>query len=59
MIQPEKSDISRIPGSTPAMKRCVIGTSAATPYTIMMIDGGMRMPSVPDPASDPSTSLSS
>ena len=31
MIQPENSVISRIPGSTPAMNRCVIGTSAATP----------------------------
>src|SRR5262245_27959089 len=41
------------PGSTPAMKSCAIDTSAITPYTIMMIDGGIRSPSVPAPASEP------
>ena len=30
-----------------------IDTSAATAYTIMMIEGGMRMPRVPAPASEP------
>jgi hypothetical protein len=38
---------------TPAMKSRVIETSALTPYTIMMIDGGMRRPRVPAPASVP------
>ena len=41
------------PGSTPAMKSRVIDTSAVTPYTIMMIEGGMSRPSVPAPASVP------
>ncbi len=37
------------------MKSRAIDTSAATPYTIMMIDGGMRRPRVPAPASVPMT----
>ncbi len=38
---------------TPAMKNLPIDTSAATPYTIMMIDGGISSPRVPAPASEP------
>jgi hypothetical protein len=43
---------------TPAMKSRVIDTSALTPYTIMMIEGGIRRPSVPAPASVPTVMLS-
>ena len=42
-----------MPGSTPAMNSLAIDTSAATPYTIMMIDGGIKRPSVPAPAKVP------
>ena len=42
-----------IPGSTPATNSRAIDTSAAMPYTIMMIEGGMSSPSVPAPASEP------
>ena len=48
-----KRPASISPGMTPEMKRRVIETSALTPYTIMMIEGGMRSPSVPAPASVP------
>ncbi len=41
------------PGMTPAMNSLPMETSAATPYTIMMIDGGISSPSVPAPASEP------
>jgi len=53
--QPMNSDASRMPGSTPPMKSLEIDTSAATPYTIMMIEGGISRPSVPAPARVPST----
>ena len=52
-MYPENRSASRTPGSTPAMKSCAIDTLAMTPYTIMMIDGGIRSPSVPAPASVP------
>ena len=52
-MQPEKSAISTMPGSTPAMNIFRIETSAATAYTIMMIDGGISRPSVPAPHSEP------
>ena len=48
-----------IPGSTPATNRRAIDTSAATPYTIMMIEGGISKPSVPAPASEPTVMVSS
>jgi hypothetical protein len=35
------------------MNKWAIETFAATPYTIMMIDGGISRPSVPAPASVP------
>jgi hypothetical protein len=41
------------PGQTPPMNSLAIETLAATPYTIMMIDGGISRPSVPAPASVP------
>ena len=41
---------SNKPGNTPAMNSWAIDTLAATPYTIMMIEGGIRSPSVPAPA---------
>ncbi len=37
------------------MNSRAIDTSAVTPYTIMMIDGGISRPSVPAPASVPIT----
>ena len=52
--QPMNSVASRMPGSTPPMKSLEIDTSAATPYTIMMIEGGINRPSVPAPARVPS-----
>ena len=47
-----------MPGSTPAMNSCEIDTSADTPYTIMMMDGGINRPSVLAPASVPTTMCS-
>ncbi len=38
---------------TPAMNSSAMDTLAVTPYTIMMIDGGISKPSVPAPASVP------
>ena len=35
------------------MKSWAIDTSALTPYTIMMMEGGINSPSVPAPASEP------
>ena len=40
----------------PARNTRMIETSAATAYTTMMIEGGISMPRVPAPASEPSTS---
>ena len=42
-----------MPGRIPPMNSCAIDTFAVTPYTIMMIDGGISSPSVPAPASVP------
>ena len=36
-----------IPGITPAIKQCPIDTPARFPYIIMVMLGGIRMPSVP------------
>ncbi|MNV80468.1 hypothetical protein D3C71_1740740 [compost metagenome] len=41
------------PGKIPAMNSLAMETSAATPYTIMMMDGGIKRPSVPAPDSVP------
>src|SRR6185369_5674425 len=53
MMYPENSAASSTPGMMPAMNSCAIDTFAVTPYTIMMIDGGISRPSVPAPASVP------
>ena len=47
------SSISMIPGIRPAMNRRPIEVSVAMPYTIIVIDGGIRMPSVPPAAIAP------
>ncbi|MNT05176.1 hypothetical protein D3C72_1397870 [compost metagenome] len=47
------SKASSAPGKMPAMNSLAIDTSAATPYTIMMIEGGIKRPSVPAPDSVP------
>ena len=41
------------PGKTPAKNKRAIDTSAATPYTINIIDGGINKPNVPEPAKVP------
>jgi hypothetical protein len=43
------------PGMNPAAKRRPMETSATDPYMIMLMLGGMRMPSVPPAAMEPST----
>ena len=53
IVYPMKSAASINPGITPAINSLPIDTSAATPYTIMMIEGGISRPSVPAPASEP------
>ena len=49
---------SRMPGTTPARNSRPIEVSVAIPYRIIVIDGGIRMPSVPpahtEPAANPS-----
>ena len=45
-------------GITPAMKSWEMETSADTPYTIMMMDGGISRPSVLAPPSVPTIMLS-
>ena len=42
--------ITTRPGRQPAMNTRTIETSAATAYTTMMMEGGIRMPSVPEVA---------
>jgi hypothetical protein len=37
----------RIPGRMPAANRRAIDTSAETPYTMNVIDGGIMIPRVP------------
>ena len=49
---------SKSPGKTPAIKRRPIEVSVAIPYTIMVIDGGIKIPSVPPAAIDPAATPS-
>ena len=51
--------IIMIPGKTPAINNLEIDTCANTPYTINIIDGGIRRPRVPEPANDPMLRVSS
>ncbi len=53
MIQPLNSTASIRPGSTPAMNSLEIDSSADTPYTIRMIEGGISSPRVAGPPSEP------
>src|SRR5262245_36562727 len=57
-MYPENSAMRMKPGMKPARKMRMIEASAATAYTTMVIEGGIRMPSVPAVASDRSTVLS-
>jgi hypothetical protein len=45
--------VSRRPGSTPARNRRPIEVSVAIPYRMNVMDGGIRMPSVPPAQIDP------
>ena len=51
--EPLNKAASISPGITPATKSLAMDTSAATPYTIMMIEGGISRPSVLAPPSEP------
>ena len=53
MIQPMNMTAMIKPGTTPAMNKSKMDTSASTPYTIMGMDGGIIRPMVPAPAKDP------
>ena len=46
-------------GRKPARNIWMMETFAATAYTTMVIEGGMRIPSVPAPASEPRLTISS
>lgn len=48
-----------IPGTMAAAKSVVTGTSSTGPITTSMIEGGMRMPSVPPAAMRPEESFTS
>ena len=48
-----------IPGTMAARKRSVTGTSSTGPITISMIEGGIRMPSVPPAVIVPAASFTS
>ncbi len=48
-----KSAVSMMPGSTPARNSRPIDVSVAMPYKMNVIDGGIRMPSVPPAQIDP------
>ena len=48
-----KISIMRMPGTMPPMYIAVIEDSVKLAYTIIAIDGGIRMPSVPPAASEP------
>ena len=58
-MYPENRPIRMKPGMKPARKMRMIDASAATAYTTSVIDGGIRMPSVPAVARDPSAIFSS
>ncbi len=47
------SAVSITPGSTPARNSRPIEVSVAMPYRMNVIDGGMRMPSVPPAQIEP------
>ncbi len=49
------SAISSRPGPMPARNKAITDSSVMKPNTIIGIDGGIRMPSVPPAASRPST----
>ena len=49
-----KQAVSSRPGMMPAMKSLPIELLVSDPYTIMLTLGGIRMPSVPPAASEPS-----
>ncbi len=51
--------MSSNPGRKPARKMRMMEASAATAYTTMVMEGGMRMPSVPAVASEPRARRSS
>jgi hypothetical protein len=48
--------VSIRPGTMPAMNSFDTEVSVKVPYTIMAIDGGIRMPSVPPAANEPAAS---
>ena len=48
-----------MPGTMAAANRSVTGTSSTGPMTTSMIDGGIRIPSVPPAVMVPAASLTS
>ncbi|MNT99328.1 hypothetical protein D3C72_2421530 [compost metagenome] len=58
-MYPENRSISSSPGIKPARNTRMIDTSADTAYTTIVIDGGIRIPSVPAHDSEPSVVRSS
>ena len=52
------SPISNSPGPIPARNSLITDSSVIKPNTIIGIDGGIRMPSVPPAAIDPVASVS-
>src|SRR5690606_2013221 len=51
--------ITITPGNTPAINSRAMQRSAATPYTIRMMDGGLSRPQLAEPATVPRLSFSS
>src|SRR6218665_1259821 len=58
-MQPMKTSADRMPGTTPAMNRREIETSAMMPKMIIRIEGGISEPSVPAEATQPVASAGS
>src|SRR6218665_3918924 len=59
VMQPMKTSADRMPGTTPAMNRREIETSAMMPKMIIRIEGGISEPSVPAEATQPVASAGS
>src|SRR6218665_1501216 len=59
VMQPMKTSADRMPGTTPAMNRREIETSAMMPKMIIRIEGGISAPSVTADATQPVASAGS
>src|SRR6218665_2789932 len=59
VMQPMKTSADRMPGTTPAMNRREIETSAMMPKMIIRIEGGISEPSVLTDATQPVASAGS